>query len=105
MRLIDADALIKRFETKSDELMEIKEPVMSGTVLGATYMIGDAPTIDAVLVVRCRECKHFLRCDDEEDLSDFGKCLELRGESTQAGSMIFFPNEMFCDYGERGVEN
>ena len=45
MRLIDADELTKRFESKSDELMEQKEPVMSGTVLGATYMISEAPTV------------------------------------------------------------
>ena len=46
MRLIDADAL----------------PKYTGYALSADEVataVGNAPTIDAVPVVRCRECKHF----------------------------------------------
>ena len=45
MRLIDADAFLER---------------MSNTdrFFGVVFDINDAPTVDAVPVVRCGECKH-----------------------------------------------
>ena len=51
MRLIDADALIrKRNHAK------VYAPDMY--VIGQGYVMG-APTIDAVPVVRCKNCKHY----------------------------------------------
>jgi hypothetical protein len=51
MRLIDADALIqKRNHAKA------YGPEMY--VIGQGYVM-DAPTIDAVPVVRCKDCKHY----------------------------------------------
>ncbi len=51
MRLIDADALIqKRSHAKA------YAPEMY--VIGQGYVM-DAPTIDAVPVVRCKDCKHY----------------------------------------------
>ena len=44
MRLIDADALL---EGREDHEMI------------STHMIWNAPTIDAVPVVRCQDCQHF----------------------------------------------
>ena len=54
MRLIDADALLKKF-TKATVpylrgIMEI--PVVR------LETINNAPTVDAVPVVRCKDCKH-----------------------------------------------
>lgn len=43
MRLIDADELLKR---KEDHQMI------------STHLIWNAPTIDAVPVIRCKDCKH-----------------------------------------------
>lgn len=45
MRLIDADAFLERM-SRTDSFF------------GVVYDINDAPTVDAVAVVRCRECKH-----------------------------------------------
>ena len=47
MRLIDADALKKAFDFDSDVELEV------GVV---QFGIDNAPTVDAVPVVRCREC-------------------------------------------------
>lgn len=57
MRLIDADALINTLGV-SDEDIDFKE------------ILGDAPTIDAVEVVRCKDCKYLERnyCDEYGDL-------------------------------------
>lgn len=67
MRLIDADALIDALGI-SDEDIVFKE------------MLEDAPTIepkrgewiDAVPVVRCKECKH---CDPEDKKCDCGHAI------------------------------
>ena len=60
MRLIDADALIN--EANSDEAygyVDVKQ-------------ISEAPTVDAVPVVRCRECKHLGFCGDATNLEVMG---------------------------------
>ena len=49
-RLIDADAL-------SEKLCETTIFIKDGEVF--QRMINDAPTVDAVEVVRCKECEHF----------------------------------------------
>lgn len=45
MRLIDADAFLERM-SHTDRFF------------GVVYDINDAPTVDAVAVVRCWDCKH-----------------------------------------------
>ena len=52
-----------------------------------------APTVDAVEVVRCRECKHFM----------FSDCY---GECSKGRMGIVSPDD-FCSYGERkeGADN
>lgn len=68
MRLIDADALINTLGV-SDEDIDFRE------------IIGDAPTIDAVPVVRCKDCKY-------RGIIDYPVCCE----ST---------DEWFCADGDR----
>ena len=83
MRLIDADALLqKRNQVKdfwhSPELY----------VIGQGYVM-DAPTIDAVPVVRCENCKHYNRigCSD-----GFGWCERMdRGTN----------DDFYCSLAER----
>lgn len=76
MRLIDADEL--------NLLLGI-----SDRDIYAKYMLDRMPTIDAVSVVRCRECKH---CDPENYHCDhpMGTAAPLRRK----------PDD-FCSYGER----
>lgn len=51
MRLIDADALIQHLQ--KDPLFKLVEQY------GITRVIEVQPTVDAVSVIRCKECKHF----------------------------------------------
>ena len=76
MRLIDADKL--------NLLLGI-----SDRDIYAKYMLDRMPTIDAVSVVRCRECKH---CDPENHHCDhhMGTAAPLRRK----------PDD-FCSYGKR----
>ena len=76
MRLIDADKL--------NLLLGI-----SDRDIYAKYMLDKMPTIDAVPVVRCRECKWW----QEDD--DIGHCDNPDGLDNYAKP------EDFCSYGER----
>lgn len=57
VRLIDANALMKNIG---------KIPQLRGITYGRMKnAVEETPTIDAVPVVRCRECKHFVKYDDD----------------------------------------
>ena len=55
-------------------------------------LIEKAPTIDAVPVVRCRECKFGTHFGDMED--EWIRCMNLHGNP-------LMPFDGFCSYGER----
>ena len=61
-------------------------------------MIKTAPTVDAVPVVRCRECKHYATADFDGDI--------LYG-CTLHSAMLDITPDSFCSYGERkeGADN
>ena len=82
-RLIDANALISYIDECSQES---RFRVYYGY---AKSFIDDAPTVDAVPVVRCRDCKHFKR-----NLENDTYCSSVNG--------LTDPQEDdFCSYGER----
>ena len=54
MRLIDADAFIQMMEEKCDPESTLDPWVLSVCRGGVKMM----PTVDAISVVRCRDCKH-----------------------------------------------
>ena len=78
-RLIDANALIK--EANADGAYGYVD----------AKQIADAPTVDAVEVVRCRECK-FGSWDSEPD--DAMVCVRTNDGFWRSGND-------FCSYGER----
>ena len=86
MRLIDADALIAL----------IKRRIKNSMIIGwLCSIIRDAPTIDAVPVVRCEDC--IRRYDTDE----CPMCFLIEGKYYE------YTNENgFCDRGERkeGIE-
>ena len=75
MRLIDGDALM--YEANSDGAYGYVD----------AKQISEAPTIDAVPVVRCMECKYLM----------FSDCY---GECSKGHLGIVMPHD-FCSYGER----
>ena len=96
-RLIDADALGVGRCSK-----DILPAAYCAGWNGLIELIEKAPTIDAVPVVRCRECKHFRH---------YGKTsLFINGKNIKAGwcqRRISYDEEYrmtaddFCSYGER----
>ena len=89
-RLIDADALKER----AIRVSTVKEHCYMKAV--GTHEIDKAPTIDAVPVVRCKDCKNYV-------LSDFRKPNEPRWcEISDLGGRVAYPEpDDFCSYGER----
>ena len=83
-RLIDANAFLKDILTAG-----IGKTIIEYSESDIGYMIRERPTVDAVEVVRCRECKH---CDPENYHCDhpMGTAAPLRRK----------PDD-FCSYGER----
>lgn len=55
--------------------------------------IEDAPTIDAVPVVRCRDCKYYMKSNEQCELVD----TRLKFYSTHKR----WTEESFCSWGER----
>lgn len=101
MRLIDADELK---EVMIDVLEHIKQnPKMDGqerhiiaAIATLSEMIDDAPTVDAVRVVRCKDCR-FSDWYTAVNGKRYCYCMETgasgRGEND------------FCSYGERSGEH
>ena len=83
MRLIDADAL------KAEFTGNFGRELWHYTGIWATIDV--APTIDAVPVVRCKDCKHY----DQR-----GYCDNEHWEDAEGWSKAIDPSD-FCSYGER----
>ena len=95
-RYIDADAVYKILESCEIRKATIGNPLTDweyGYTCGierAESEIECAPTIDAVPVIRCKDCKHW-QCDDSESYCD-----ELGIFDTDMNS--------YCSYAKRKEE-
>lgn len=95
MRLIDADAILKADENSDKALV-----LGSGKALEIAYAllkkkVADAPTVDAVIVTRCKDCKH-LCVWNRKDIYAF--CPKT--------NIVFLPFDkdtrtFFCSFGKR----
>lgn len=84
-RLIDAEALgIGKAKREAFVVPEIADGWNA-----VIDIIAHAPTVDAVPVVRCRECRHHYD-DIDGPCCTFGPCTDT----------TMFPDD-FCSYGER----
>ena len=83
-RLIDADALWRKFESEPWYDNVDRDEI-------ALPLVDEAPTVNAVEVVRCREYKH--RGTDD--------CIfHIKGEPADEELLLKLDND-FCSYGER----
>ena len=92
MRLIDANALIEEANAEGAYgYVDAKQ-------------IADAPTVDAVEVIRCRECMHWGDQDGKLKNSDgdlFARC-KIHNYLIDGRHTGWCPTENdFCSYGER----
>ena len=98
MRLIDADNVRGLFDA---EFKETRKLILAGEThldnlaegfVEADRVIREMPTVDAEVVVRCKDCKHY----------DMGVCLKIYsdGNAHQEAWQSRKPDD-FCSYGER----
>ena len=91
MRLIDADALMAWLEECTDEWGWIVSQYSADWIWS---MLDSAPTVGAVEVVRCKDCKHYGGIT-------FGRtCRMFSGMNTR----IEMSEDGFCSYGERRAD-
>lgn len=99
MRLIDADA----FEELFDKQIKYGATDIFGAVEDA---LQDTPTIDAVPVVRCKDCVHAVDITNYRMAKRFGdhakQCMRCRGDSGfgYLDLSVVYPDG-FCDEGEK----
>ena len=98
-KLIDADALkerLKEYCIDGDE-----QAMLWYDLMGIDETIDDAPTIDAVPVVRCKDCKYY---KESVVLSPNKFCFRMKDRYGEATIGYNFADDDFCSYGERSEE-
>ena len=96
-RLIDANALLEEIQFRRP-VIDTETKIVADCVAIARKAIVNAPTVDAVEVVRCKDCKHyvqFLQDSKECRCTIFSGCYD-RPYPTD-------PDD-FCSYGERRTD-
>ena len=108
--IIAGDVVLRWTEVLTMRLVDVDDLGVgrcSRDVLPAAYCAGwngllglieKAPTVDAVVVTRCKDCKHY----------DMGVCLKIYSDgSVHPAAWQSRKPEDFCSYGERkaGAEN
>lgn len=88
MRLIDADALCRRVGAVYTIAQECGAPEIAVFYKALQEEVEQTKTVDAVEVVRCKDCKFFHEYEDEETYCEW---LDL----------IDFPLDGFCSEGEK----
>ena len=87
-RLIDANEFWKRLEKGRYDFFTYPDGRCGYSVSTIAHILWQTESVDAVEVVRCKDCKHY---------ADYGRvrdCQKYEGMN--------FPNEDdFCSYGER----
>ena len=99
MRLIDADRALEIVRDQG-----IAHPNAYHLTNYATLILREAPTVDAVEVVRCRQCKYWGDEDGKLQDSDgvlFARC-KVHNYLIDGRHTGWCPTENdFCSYGER----
>ena len=92
-RLIDANSILDDFLKRYTEMERDGKLVFAACEIKQDFadMISNVPTVDAVPVVRCWECKH--RGTDD--------CIfHIKGEPADEELLLKLDND-FCSYGKR----
>ena len=112
MRLIDANEVVKNIVAERDKIpyeLVSEKPFkhgnsMRGGIRKALRCIEQAPTVDAVPVVRCRECKYWGDEDGKLQCSDgvlFARC-KIHNYLLDGRHTGWCPTENdFCSCGEK----
>jgi hypothetical protein len=97
MRLIYADVAKKMILSHANEFSDVLNRREKALLIGGgTSCIDKCPTINAVEVVRCKDCIHY----------EMGVCLKIYSDGAVSEYAWQERNpDDFCSYGERREEN
>lgn len=90
MRLIDGDALIEKFNEKTDMaecLVDARTAERFATFCALADAVEEMPTVDAEVVVRCKDCKYRAGTPGQPNIL----CAQMHEDD-------------FCSYGKRKEE-
>lgn len=104
MRLIDADALEKKLNERYDYLLNENGPYDHFTdgYEEATSTVEDFPTVDAEVVVRCKDCKHSTLPSELTQRYGVPGTLTCHNRRSPCNRRNVGGDD-FCSYGERKV--
>ena len=91
-KLKDAIIVVSKMYGNSHEVEEVKKLLVE--------LLDRCPTVDAVPVVRCKECIYF---EAKNNLETQGVCMCGEKEMNYGGEFYPFADD-FCSYGERKEE-
>lgn len=95
MRLIDADKLMEEL----DNIVYTRRATADRHMLQIISVIRDAPTVDAVEVIRCKNCKKWER--NTLIFTDCGTCSENTFGDYEGYLDVETNEDYFCSLGER----
>ena len=98
VRLIDANALIEEI---CKDCNAIKDGLCEYDICASVQWVSEAPTIDAVPVVRCKDCKHY-KNHGRTSIGNI-KCGWCYRSLRHNEEHRMLPDD-FCSYGERREE-
>ena len=101
-RLIDANKVIDAMQKCLDENPHTKDTITYRSFESIIECLKQAPTVDAVEVVRCKDCKH--RGDDVYCPMCFEECIEYEDDGYSEYDYLVHDHttdDGFCDRGER----
>ena len=84
MRTIDADKLV--------DMLYDNEFAVLCPLDKVSGVVDACPTVDAVIVTRCKDCKHRIYKNMGDEIGEIGGCGLFN---------CAMPNEGFCSHGER----
>lgn len=108
MRLIDGDALIEKFNEKTDLaecLVDARAAKRFATFCALADAVEEMPTVDAEVVVRCKDCERAERYERADGGTGY-YCGHPQNSFTygERWNRVFKPAKEandFCSYGER----
>lgn len=102
MRLIDEDEIVKALDEASKKQTDIMDALRKQLLVNfAKQVLSAAPTVDAVEVVRCKDCFYCRKYNEIWQLPkrDVLLCIRLYGGDGEEVSA-----EDYCSWGERREE-
>ena len=109
MRLIDGDALIEKFNEKTDMaecLVDARTAERFATFCALADAVEEMPTVDAEVVVRCKDCKYSMLPSELTQRYGVPGTLTCHNRYSPCNRRNVGGND-FCSYGERkdDIEN